>query len=498
MLSARKKKEDIAIKADYSADLSAANTVMPEETSFVLNLIKDPACLILADGRILKANTALLALLDLPTLETRRHSISDWMHPEDKALLNRKLLLAQTKQQSYQVVVRLRTSNGSFHLYNLDLQTNGEALALIAKSTQKKAEDAGHPAGQSESLLTVSLVYDKDFNLIRYNHSIYQMLGYTEEEFQHKTFAGLLHPQDIPVFSNSIRRLGTDKDKSFTCELRLRHKDQHYVWVQYLVNLQETPGEEPHFTAIVVDISLLKQKEELLLQEQQDMSVFIDRVAHDMKGPLGSLTALHRLVVLEWGHDNKIMEYFNHYHNTVERLNTTVNDLLTLSQVKKATPRIGLVNLRTMVQDCLQSLCHLPDFYKITFTIRIEIKENLYIEERLLQTIIHNLLENAVKYCSETAPKVLICIKHYDNQLHLEVSDNGIGIDEEAQGHIFEMFYRATTRSTGTGLGLYILKNAVDKLGGSVKVRSLPRKGSRFTVILPYKHQLTQHANTFE
>ena len=69
----------------------------------------------------------------------------------------------------------------------------------------------------------------------------------------------------------------------------------------------------------------------------------------------------------------------------------------------------------------------------------------------------------------------------------LEVSDNGIGIPEEAQAHIFSMFYRATTLSTGTGLGLYILKNAVDKLGGTVKVRSLPRKGSRFLISIPYQ-----------
>ena len=452
-------------------------------SSFILNLLNEPACILLADGRLLMANTAMLALLDLPVLETRRHSIGDWIHLDDKALLNRKLLLAKTKNQDYQVVVRLRTARGSYQLYSLKLQTNGEFLAVVAKSSAEEKEHELPPKGLS----AISLMYDKQFNLISYNHSFCQMLGYTSEELQHIAFASLLYPQDLPQFSSNIRHLGSGEEKSFTCELRLRHKDQHYIWVQYSINLFDPPGEEPYFTAVVVDISQLKQKEERLLHEQQDLSMFIDRVTHDMKGPLNSLIALHRLVVLEYGHDSKTMEYFNHYHSTVERLNTTANDLLTLSQIKKVTPQPALVNPRTMVQDCLQSLCHLPDFYKITFTIRVETKENLFIEERLLQTIIQNLLENAVKYCSETAPKVLVCIKLHENQLQLEVSDNGIGIAEEAQIHIFDMFYRATTRSTGTGLGLYILKNAVDKLRGSLKVRSMPRKGSRFTVSIPYQ-----------
>lgn len=481
MLSARKK-EDITIKADYSADVSAANAVLPVEASFILNLLKEPACMLMADGRLLMANTAMLALLDLPVLEARRHSMGDWVHPEDKALLHRKLLLTKTKNQDYQVVVRLRTASSSYQLYSLRLQTNGEFLAAVAKIN---AEEEGDEL-QQKGLSAVSLMYDKHFNLIRYNYSFCQMLGYTLEELRHISFSSLLYSQDLPQFSSNIRQLGSDKEKSFTCELRLRHKDQHYIWVQYSINLFAPSGQDPYFTAVVVDISQLKQKEELLLHEQQDLSMFIDRVTHDMKGPLNSLIALHRLVVLECGHDTKTMEYFNHYHNTVERLNTTINDLLTLSQVKKVTPQPALVNPRTMVQDCLQSLCHLPDFYKITFTIRVETKENLFVEERLLQTIVQNLLENAVKYCSETDPKVLICIKLHENQLQLEVSDNGIGIAEEAQTHIFDMFYRATTRSTGTGLGLYILKNAVDKLRGTVKVRSMPRKGSRFTVSIPY------------
>ncbi len=475
MLSAGK--NNITINAAFPGDHPAIDQLLPAEATAILNLIEDPVCMLLADGRMLTANTALRSIFDLKELQARQHNFIDWVHPRDKALLQRKLLLVKTKNQPYHTAARLRLPSGHFVHYQLRMQLSGDAIVLIGKQAQNQ---------HIEQPDAVSFCLDKALNLVRYHEQLCHMLGYSFEAFRQLDLVRLLHPKDYPVFTEHIRTLFSGENKSVSRELRLQHKDQHYCWVHFNAHLVESVAEAPYIAARVTDISLLKTKEEKLLQEQQDLSVFIDRVTHDMKGPLSSLMALHRLVALEFGHDPKVMEYFNHYHATVERLNITVLDLLNLSRVKKSVPQLKQVNLRNMVQDCLQSLCHLPDFYKITFTIRIEIKENILIEERLLQTIAQNLLENAIKYGSETSPKVLICIKQQDDQLLLEVSDNGIGIPEEAQAHIFDMFYRATTRSTGTGLGLYILKHAVEKLGGSVKVRSLPLKGSRFTVSLPY------------
>ncbi|WP_225000192.1 PAS domain-containing sensor histidine kinase [Cesiribacter sp. SM1] len=477
------KKEKLTKRDALPADLSSSGLALPAEVTFVLNLIEEPCALLLPDGRMLAANAPLLLFFKLPALQARQHSFLDRVHPEDKAPLIRKLLLAQNKSRAYEAITRLSAIENGYTTHLLRIKCCNSSISLtIKKPSEAQAEDQ-----QFESLATASLIYDKSLNLIRYNQQFCQMLGYTDSELQVIGLNKLLHPQHAPMFNSQMLELASGSKTAFTTELQIRHKNQQYLWVQYTAGLLDRPGEEPYITAIALDISKLKQKETQLVQEQQDMGLFIDRVTHDMKGPLRSLMALHRIVELEYGHDPKVMEYFNHYHSTIGRLNTTVTDLLTLSRVKKGAARMGMVNLRNMVQDCLQSLCHLPDFYRITFTIRIEIKDSVYIEENLLQTIIQNLLENAIKYCSDTAPKVLVCIKLKDDQLVLEVSDNGIGISEEAQAHIFDMFYRATTRSNGTGLGLYILRNAVEKLQGTVKLRSVPHKGSRFIVSIPYQ-----------
>ena len=484
--------EDIKIKAALAADGSANVQALPEQVISILRLVKEPCGLLTPDGRLIAANASLLSLLDVQNLQARQHNLLDWIQAQDKALLQRKLLLARAKNQVYDTSVRMRMPSGLYQIQQLELHaSNGTLILKVSSSQEQPAEDP-----HFEQIATVSLVYDKHFNLIHYSQQFCQMLGYSEEELQQLVPTSLLHPDYLPAFTNHMRGLVRRQTRGFVIELQLRHQEGHYLWVQYAASMLDRTGEEPYITAIALDITQLKKREEKLVQDQKDMNLFLDRTTHDMKGPLGSLRALYRIVELEFGHDPKVMEYFNHYHATVERLHTTVSDLLTLSQVKKGTPKLGMVNLGSMVQECLQSLCHLPDFYKITFTIRIEIKENIFIEESLLQTIIQNLLENAIKYCSETTPKVLVCIKLKEDQLLLEVSDNGIGISEEAQSRIFDMFYRATTRSTGTGLGLYILKNAVDKLKGNVRVRSVPDKGSRFIISIPYKAPLDQASLT--
>lgn len=485
------KNEPAATNAAPAADCIASNNSLPAELFSVLTLVKEPCCLLVPDGRILAANPVFLNLLGLPSLKTHQDTFLELVHPEEKIVLQRKLLLLKAKSGLLETNIRLRTSEGTYHQYELQIQLAGKNLALVIKGSTTLTSEVQ----QFERLAAASLIYDSSFNPIRYNQQFCQMLGYSQQELQQLGFSNLLHPEHAAPFSEHVQQLLREETKGFTIELQLQHKNQHYIWVLYSASPLESTGEEPYITAVALDMSQLKEKEDRLVQEQQDVSLFVDRVTHDMKGPLRSLLALHRIVELEYGHDLKVMEYFNHYHATVERLNTTISDLLTLTQVKKDIPQLRTVNLRNMVQDCLQSLCHLPDFYKISFTIRIEIKENIIIAENLLQTIIQNLLENAIKYCSESAPKVLICIKLKDDQLVLEVSDNGIGISEEAQQHIFDMFYRATTRSTGSGLGLYILKNAVDKLHGALKVRSLPDKGSRFIISLPYQAHVSAKEN---
>ena len=113
-----------------------------------------------------------------------------------------------------------------------------------------------------------------------------------------------------------------------------------------------------------------------------------------------------------------------------------------------------------------------------------------------MNTIIQNLLENAIKYSDteKEAPYVAVVIQEnrITKAISISVRDNGIGIDKEHQKKIFDMFFRVSNKVQGSGLGMYILKNAIDKLDGKIKLTSQPRVGSEFEVLIPIQPQKKQ------
>jgi signal transduction histidine kinase len=112
---------------------------------------------------------------------------------------------------------------------------------------------------------------------------------------------------------------------------------------------------------------------------------------------------------------------------------------------------------------------------------------DFYSDPWRISEIFRNLISNAIKYRQTESIKSEVDIRVHVDHLRADIvfADNGIGIDESNLSKIFEMFYRATEQSDGSGIGLYIVKNAVDKLGGQINVSSKPFHGTRFSIVLP-------------
>ena len=113
----------------------------------------------------------------------------------------------------------------------------------------------------------------------------------------------------------------------------------------------------------------------------------------------------------------------------------------------------------------------------------------LITDKNRLNIILNNLISNAITYQdpSKNDPLVNIKVDMSDTETNIIVKDNGIGISKELQEKIFDMFFRGSENSDGSGLGLYIVKESVEKLNGTINVRSVPGKGSEFRVLIPNK-----------
>jgi hypothetical protein len=146
------------------------------------------------------------------------------------------------------------------------------------------------------------------------------------------------------------------------------------------------------------------------------------------------------------------------------------------------------------VDNCISAYAYLPNYSKISFTIDIE--SNLYFKSEwyIINTILQNLIENSIKYIdiNKSQPKVDIIIFKRKDYIFIKIIDNGKGIEAQHHNKIFGMFYRASEEGTGTGLGLFILKRAIERLKGDVSFESQPNVGSTFQVKIPINKEETK------
>jgi signal transduction histidine kinase len=181
------------------------------------------------------------------------------------------------------------------------------------------------------------------------------------------------------------------------------------------------------------------------------------------------------------------MDYLNIIGEKVSHLDNFIGDVLSHSKNLKIEVSVLKVDLQELIDNTFDDLNYLAGAKDVNLTLKIEGVE-LFTDPWRISEIFRNLISNAIKYRridSGIVPEIFIKI-HVDNlRADISFSDNGIGIDENDLAKIFEMFYRATVQSDGSGIGLYIVKNAVDKLGGKISVASKFGHGTRFNIILP-------------
>jgi signal transduction histidine kinase len=186
------------------------------------------------------------------------------------------------------------------------------------------------------------------------------------------------------------------------------------------------------------------------------------------------------------GNDDNPMDYINIIGKKVEDLDHFIGDVLSHSKNLKMDVSITRVDFNTIISRTFTDLNYLEGASDMMVYRRVDNGE-FYSDPWRISEIFRNLVSNAIKYRQIHGPTPEIRIEVNAGRLQTEIifADNGIGIEQHNLAKIFEMFYRATEQSDGSGIGLYIVKNAVEKLGGTISVHSEVGIGTTFTIILP-------------
>ncbi len=231
---------------------------------------------------------------------------------------------------------------------------------------------------------------------------------------------------------------------------------------------------------------------ERLQNSEQKRSRFVSDASHELKTPLASIKLLTDSILQNDMDAETIREFVVDIGNEAERLNRMTEKLLSLTKAEgTAVDEAGeseIIYMAPTVRRVARMLQQNAVSAGITFCLELEDDVPVLILEDDLYQIVFNLMENGIKY-NVPGGSLTVRLHREEDNAYLEVSDTGVGIPEDAIGHIFERFYRvdkARSRQTGgSGLGLSIVRTIVRRNRGEIQIRSVIGKGTTFTVSFP-------------
>jgi len=313
--------------------------------------------------------------------------------------------------------------------------------------------------------------------------------------------APLVHPDELEAVRQAQFECLKGLRPFYRMEHRIKTASGDWVWVLSRGRVVERDGDGRalRMTGTNVDITQRKRAEvELLsaLQREKELSEmkskFVSIASHELRTPLA--TILSSAELLEHYSDglsvDDKLKMLHGIQNGVKRMNAMIEDVLIIGKAEAGAlqydPRpVDLRDLCNKVVDELRA--GVAKQHVIQFEQQFE-RSSLDLDEKLLRHIITNLLSNAVKY-SPAGSTVTLLLAERDGQALIEVGDQGIGIPVQDQARLFESFHRASNvgNRQGTGLGLVIVKKAVDLHGGTISIDSKVDAGTRISVRLPMR-----------
>lgn len=261
--------------------------------------------------------------------------------------------------------------------------------------------------------------------------------------------------------------------------------------------LEHKVNERTEELAIAIK-SLAESKTKVIeaLEKERELNVlksrFVTTASHEFRTPLGTILSSASLLARYNNEQDleKRMRHIERIKSSVANMTEILNDFLSLDKLEEGIIRnnpvdFNLIELIEKTSEDLRSILKNGQ----TLEVLCDVQEiQLHLDQQLIKNIIINLVSNAIKYSPEEKP-ILITIKDYPNKTELSVADQGIGIPEEDQLHLFDRFFRANNSGNiqGTGLGLNIVKKYTELIGAEISFKSKINEGSVFTVKFPKK-----------
>jgi two-component system, sensor histidine kinase and response regulator len=230
----------------------------------------------------------------------------------------------------------------------------------------------------------------------------------------------------------------------------------------------------------------LKNKMKHLERTNEELNRFIYSASHDLRSPIVSALGLLDVAKMEID-DPGTNEYLDMIKDSVLRMDGYIQNIIKFYQNRGKNEEITEVDFAGLYAEVLEDLRSYMELKKIKVTADIQQSRPFLTDGFRLRIILNNLISNALKFQREDETNAFVHIAFTQNEKEsvISVKDNGMGFSPEYKDKIYKMFFRGTSKVHGTGMGLYIVKEAVRSISGQIEVRTEPGKGTEFIVTVP-------------
>lgn len=422
------------------------------------------------------------------------------IHPLDISFVKSKIEKANTDLSKASFKHRILCKDGTVkHIHTIsefELDQNGKPLRLTGICHDITKEVITEEAlFESEKLMATFMndsllciyYFDSDTKTLSYSNSAFrQLLNYSASETDTLQIYDFINYDKVDIDGIMENVISNGKTSNSECQWKTKDGEiVHMLVSSYFVNRN---GKK---TIIVAgqDVSESKRTEETLISTNMELETFIYRASHDLRGPLASIIGLANLSKIEIK-DELALKYLAMIGTGTEKLDYTLTELVKAMGIKNLNNFNNEINFELLVKESLDKFKFFPGYSRLKINIDVSLKKTFISNKIILETILQNLIENAIKYqnYAEPHPFVNIKISEENAKVDIVVNDNGLGIEKSIQSRIFEMYYRGSSDLKGSGLGLYLVKKGVEKLTGEIHLDSIKGTGSTFKISLTSKN----------
>jgi PAS domain S-box-containing protein len=426
------------------------------------------------------------------------------VHPDDVARTRRAIEEAVASGDGYECTYRVRAADGGWrHVLARGKVTRDDAGepawlpgVVLDVTRQKRAEDALHASEArfvrlAESNVIGIVRYRMDGSIVEANQFFLDMLGYTREEFERlrPSSSDLTPPEWRDATARAMEQLRTAGRMENLVKEYIR-KDGSRVSVQMGSVTMDFPPTEG--LAVMVDVTPIKEAQRALREADRRKDEFLAMLAHELRNPLAPITAAADFLRVGSPDEERVRQVTAIIARQARHMTGLIDDLLDVSRVTRGliTLERAPVGLAGVIGEAVEQVRPQVRAKGHDLELHLPADDGLVSGDRKrLVQVFANILGNAARYTPDGG-RIDVRLRLDEDDVLVDVADNGIGMTPDLAGRAFELFSqaeRSADRSQGgLGIGLALVKSLVDLHEGSVTAHSDgPGRGSRFTVTLP-------------